>query len=147
MTKKEALQQLDMLTKSANELRGKIATMEEPGKITDRVKTFEDACEEIGEFPMDEKFISGTPDEIAYKKLKVVSEALNEGVILSYANPDQKKWYPWFLYGGSGFRFGGTDCDNSCTHTAGGSRLCYATSELAKYAGTQFIDLYNQLLK
>lgn len=115
-------------------------------KITDRVKTFEAACEITGEDPDDDKFSDGTPDEIAYKKLKVIAKALNEGKVLSYADSNQKKWYPWFEYSGSGFRFYDTYCVCTYTLTSGGSRLCFHSDELAKYAGTQFIELYNQFL-
>ncbi len=116
-------------------------------KITDRVKTFEDACTETGDDPEHEKFSTGDPDDIAYQKLKVIAKALNEGKVLSFADSKQRKWYPWFEYSGSGFRF--VVAGYVCTHTstAGGSRLCFNSEELAKYAGTQFIELYNQLLK
>ena len=148
MTKNNALQQLDEFLKKGSELRAKIVAMVYySGKVTDRVKTYEDACEEIGEDPLNTKFTTGTLDEIAYRKIKVIAQALNECVSLCYANGDQKKWYPWFIYEGSGFRFCGTDYVLTYSFTAGGSRLCYATRELAEYAGTQFIELYNQLLK
>lgn len=112
------------------------------------IKTFEDACEAMGEDSANEKFTTGTTDEIAYKKLKVICAALNNGNTLSWENKDQRKWYPWFEYvAGSGFRFYGADCVCTITNTSGGSRLCYHSEQLAKYAGTQFIDLYNQLLK
>lgn len=115
-------------------------------KITDRVKSFEDACLLTGRVADDADFHTGTPDEIAYKKLKVIALALNEGVTLSFANSNQKKWRPWFEYSGSGFRFYDTYCGFTFTTATGGSRLCFHSEELARYAGTQFIDLYNQLL-
>ena len=115
-------------------------------KITDRVKTFEDACDLTGEDPEDKKFTTGTDDEIAYKKLKVICQALNEGAILSFANSSQRKWRPWFQWSGSGFRYGDALYGPGTT-SAGGSRLCFHSEELAIYAGQQFIDLYNQLLK
>lgn len=115
-------------------------------KVTDRVKTFEDACREVGEYPDDAKFNSDTQDEIAYKKIKVIAAALNEGVVLSFANHSQRKWRPWFQHDGTAFRFGGSGCAFVRTHSAGGSRLCFASEELSNYAGKQFIDLYNQLL-
>lgn len=116
-------------------------------KITDIVKTFQGACMVLNIDPYDADFATGTSDEIAYKKLKVIAKALNEGAELSYANADQKKWYPWFEYSGSGFRFSASDYDYTFTGTTGGSRLCYKSEELARYAGNQFIELYNQLLK
>lgn len=115
-------------------------------KVTDRIKTFEDACAETGEDPDNQKFHTGTPDEIAYNKLKVVIAALNEGVVLSFADSNQRKWYPWFEFKVSGFRFHGTYYVITTTGANGGSRLCFHSEELAQYAGTQFIELYNQFL-
>lgn len=116
-------------------------------EVTDRIKTFEDACIEIGIDATDANFSTGTTDEIAYKKLKVIAQALNEGTVLSFANSDQRKWYPWFEYSGSGFRFYDSYFDFSRTRACGGSQLCFHTEKLAAYAGKQFIDLYNDLLK
>jgi hypothetical protein len=48
-------------------------------KITDRVKIFEDACEVLGLFPNAVAQDDDTIDEAAYKKLKVIAKALNEG--------------------------------------------------------------------
>jgi hypothetical protein len=115
-------------------------------KVTDRIKTFEDACDDQGEDPDNPKFHTGTPDEIAYKKLKVIAAALNEGKVLSFANKDQRKWYPWFEHNGSGFRFDGSVYDFTYSFLSGGSRLCYYSDEIARYAGTQFLAEYNQLL-
>lgn len=114
--------------------------------ITDRIKTFEDACAETGENPLDAKFTTGTTDEIAYKKLKVIIKALNEGWVPDWTNGSQRKWFPYFQYSPSGFRFLGTRCDYDIAHTDTGSRLSLANEQLARYAGTQFNDLYNQLL-
>lgn len=50
-------------------------------KITDRIKTFLDACEalniSIDWFEEQTQFDS--PDEKAYKKMKIIARALNEG--------------------------------------------------------------------
>ena len=116
-------------------------------EVTERIKSFEDACLELGIDSTDANFSNGTVDEIAYKKLKVIAAALNEGTVLSFADSNQRKWYPWFEYSGSGFRFYGTTYVLSRTHSNGGSRLCFHTEKLAAYAGKQFIDLYNDLLK
>lgn len=112
------------------------------GKITDRVKTFEDACDIASEDPNDEKFKSGTPDEIAYKKLKVIARALNEGWTPDWSNSSEYKYYPWLEYN-SGFGFSRYGYVRSTTATSVGSRLCFKSSELAKYAGTQFQSIYN----
>src|SRR6478736_5653014 len=59
--------------------------------ITERVKTFEDACELLSH----DGTVTGTPDEVAYKQLKVIAEALNEGWTPDWEG-DEYKWYPGF---------------------------------------------------
>jgi hypothetical protein len=119
-------------------------------KITDRVKSFEDACEILG-IDSDEVYDSyDSPDEVAYKQLKVIIKALNESWTPDWNNDNQPKYWPWFLMGKtksnpSGFRLDdGVDC--SCAGSAVGSRLCFKSRELAEYAAKQFEDLYKQYL-
>ena len=108
------------------------------------IKTFEDACEKLGLEPNLEVSISDKKDEAAYKKLKIISKALNQEWTPDYNNRNQLKWYPWFKWSGSGFSF--TDTFYDFTNSYVGSRLCYATSELAEYAGKQFSSIYNDFL-
>lgn len=143
----QAVVLLDAYLEAGKELQKKLKALQTPGNIMEVVKTFEDACIITGDNPNDAKFnIYGTIDEIAYLKLKVIAKALNGDVVLTYADPNQHKWYPWFQYSGSGFRFDDAGYGLSDTYAAGGSRLCFATQKLAEYAGKQFIDLYNQFL-
>lgn len=75
-------------------------------KITDRVKTFEDACEVLGLNPStvyDDP--ANAADEIAYRKLKIIIKALNEGWTPDWDNSSQAKWRPWFYLNAPGFRF------------------------------------------
>lgn len=109
-------------------------------KITDRIKTFEDACAETGINPNDENFRIGTPDEIAYKKLKVIVKALNEGWFPNWNKSSEYKWRPWFYLDSPGFRFHDTYCGR--TGSTVGSRLCFKSEELCEYAAKQFIDLH-----
>jgi len=119
------------------------------GKITDRIKTFKDACVELFIEP-EEVLIdlqgSASADEVAYRKLKVIAAALNEGWSPDWKDSSEYKYYPWFEYSRSGSGF--VCSDTFCTHTYAmiGSRLCFKSSDLAKYAGTQFIDIYNKYL-
>lgn len=119
------------------------------GKITDRVKTYVDACVELGIEPETDESLSKlgfTKDEIAYRKLKVIAKALNEGWVPDWSDDDQYKYYPWLVYSNSSaaFRFGTTDF--TYTGTSVGSRLCFKARDIAAYAGTQFIDIYNDYL-
>ncbi|MGV8135874.1 MAG: hypothetical protein AB2L20_11725 [Mangrovibacterium sp.] len=65
------------------------------GTIYERVKCYEDACRELKKNPED---FSGLPiDEIAYRKLKTISEALWEGEFPEPDGTGDKYFYfPWF---------------------------------------------------
>ena len=115
------------------------------GKITDRIKTYEDACTELGEKPLNEselKSFGFTPDEINYRKLKTVIKVLNEGWVPDWTNGNQAKWYPYFRLSSGAFGFGATSCDRSNANAGDGSRLCLSSAELATYAGKQFVDIF-----
>ncbi len=116
------------------------------GKITDRIKTFDDACEIEGldSVALVKKWKSqgDTGDEIAYKKLKIIVKVLNEGWIAEMHNTSQYKFYPYFNLSGSGFSF--SDTYNWDSYTLAGTRLCFRNSELAEYAGKTFIAEYKE---
>jgi hypothetical protein len=112
-----------------------------------KIKTFEDACSAANEDPNDPKFSTGTVDEIAFKKLKVITKALNPvGFKPDWNNSNQYKWTPWFYMNSPGFRFNGSICDVTGTGTTGGSRLCFASEEISNYAGKQFLSLYSDMM-
>lgn len=124
-----------------------------PKDITKRVKTYADACAVLGIEPMNEDVFTKlgfTKDEIAYRKLKTIAEALNEGWRPDWANSNEYKYWPWFVYNHgarAGFSCAATARTASYARTDVGSRLCYKTRELATYAGRQFEGIYNDLLK
>jgi hypothetical protein len=110
-------------------------------KITDRVQSFEDACEVLSVNPQSVTCDQDTPDEAAYKQLKVIVKALNEGWTPDWKDDDECKWYPWFyVHSPSGFRL-----HHAAYHYAYsfvGSRLCFKSRELAEYAASQFESIY-----
>ena len=115
------------------------------GKITDRIKTYEDACLELGMKPTSEKEFSTSGlaiDEINYRKLKTIIKALNEGWEPDWNDPNQKKWYPYFGLSGGGFVFCGTYCSYTLAIAGYGSRLCLKSNELAAFIGKQHIEVY-----
>lgn len=109
------------------------------------IKTFEDACNELGIDP-DEVFNSNDlPDEVAYKKLKIVVKAINQGWSPDWDNSDQYKYWPYFKLS-SGFGFSDSDYYYDNATTSVGSRLCFESEAKCTYAAKQFIDIYEQFL-
>ena len=74
-------------------------------KVTERIKTFEDACKELGEnhpFVLQYNTLRDAgangidcPDISAYLKLRIICAALNEGWEPKFTN-DEYRCYPWF---------------------------------------------------
>jgi len=124
--------------------------------IIDRVKTFEDALDELDNetkrFYESFDWSQLTDDEAAYRKLKIIIKAINEKFVPDFTNDNQAKWYPWFKINKasasapSGFGF--SDSYYRCTSasTIVGSRLCFENKEKCEYVATQFTDLYKQFL-
>lgn len=146
-----------------------------PKDITERIKTFEDACNELGiEHPFVRSYnhwknygVYNQPDIDAYLKLRIIAAALNEGWEPQFTE-DEWRYFPWFYlytqkeidemdekeksrvvgrtsysadaYGGLAFARAYHAPTNSYTEHS--SRLAFKTSELAKYAGEQFIEIW-----
>ena len=138
--------------------------------ITERVKTFEDACRETGVDPeiYEDNFDNTPADVIAFLKLRVITAALNEGWEPQFTE-DEWRWYPWFTlwreeelseksdewiafrhiistgdYSGycAGFACAGSCNAPSSSSTSVGSRLCFKSEALSTYCGKQFISLW-----
>ena len=72
--------------------------------ITERVKTFEDACKELGEdhklvqqFKAIQEAIEEDKEATAYFKLGIITAALNEGWEPDFTNDDEYRYYPYCL--------------------------------------------------
>jgi hypothetical protein len=122
--------------------------------ITDRVKSFENACEVLGRstsLPDLRMFPTKHRDSmIAYYKLCTITEALNEGWVPDWANTDEYKWFPWWCVSTDRSDAGLADADTYYAATVAaaflGSRLGFKTEKLARYAADQFKDLYEAFL-
>ena len=116
-------------------------------KITDRVKSFDDACQVLSIEPDLFEFVDTAPHTAAYIKLTHIIEALNEGWIPNWKDTNQRKYYPWFYMdetSSSPSGFGRIDVSGVCTVSTVGSRFVFKTEELAKYAATQFKEIYKE---
>ena len=150
--------------------------------VTERIKTFEDACNELGEdHPMvsvydalvsranGEQSLAEwmSKDVVAFLKLRIITEALNEGWHPKFTE-DEYRYYPWFyIYtkeeydnlseeekrhyvgragvnayanGGLVYSYAYSALSNSYTYY--GVRLAFSNRDLAEYAGRQFIDIW-----
>lgn len=143
-----------------------------PKDITERIKTFEDACRELDldSESLKQKWEDDNlmPDEIAYQKLRIICAALNEGWEPQFTE-DEWRYYPWFwLYtqdeidnmdedektnrrlmstgdyqtGYAGLASANSYSAPSNTYADFGSRLCLKSDTLAVYCGKQFIDIW-----
>lgn len=119
--------------------------------ITDRVKTYADACAVLGikETLPDVGGLrpKDRPSVTAYYKLIVIAQALNEGWEPDWTNKDQPKWFPWFYFDReknktAGFAYAVTSLAPASTSAYFGSRLCFKTEALCAYAARQFEPLY-----
>lgn len=150
--------------------------------VTERIKTFEDACNELGEdHPMVSVYdalvtrANGEQslaewmgkDVVAFLKLRIITEALNEGWHPKFTE-DEYRYYPWFyIYTKEEFDNFSEEEKRRCVGRAGlnagasgglvyavaiyassgsfgfsGARLAFSNRDLAEYAGRQFIDIW-----
>lgn len=118
-----------------------------------QIKTFEDACKALN---LDANNIipdfSAYPEKhraamVAESKLVMVAQALNAGWEPDWQDEDEYKYTPWFDFDDENeeARFSYHDYSRWFQYSSVGSRLCYKSSEIARYAGTQFIDLYREV--
>lgn len=123
--------------------------------ITERIKTFEDACNELGE---EHQYVKAyrewmrvsfaeCKDVTAYLKLRVICAALNEGWVPRYTD-GEKGWSPYFVIEscGSGRLYWFSDYALSAVSANVASSLCLKNEALATYCGKQFIDIWKDYL-
>lgn len=150
--------------------------------VTERIKTFEDAYNELGEdHPMVSVYdalvtrANGEQslaewmgkDVVAFLKLRIITEALNEGWHPKFTE-DEYRYYPWFyIYtkeeydnfseeekrrcvgrassgagADGGLVYAHANNASSVSNTYNGARLAFSNRDLAEYAGKQFIDIW-----
>ena len=150
-----------------------------PKDIKERVKTFEDAVMILGndnQAVIDYFAISETDcsnDILAFAKLRVIAEALNEGWKPKF-DSDEYRYYSWFYiytkeeyekldedekkecrvvgrlsnnsHAVGGLVYASADFASSLQYSYSGSRLAFKTRELAEYCSKQFIDEWADFL-
>lgn len=137
------------------------------------IKTYEDACEALGEEPIGDLGDHVDKHIIALIKLETISRALWGKDWQPKPDPDGSKYfyYPWFAlytqsemdsmseedrgallgadaFGGAfaGFGYLGAISRSSVSDAGIGFRLCQETEEKAKYFGVQFKEIWADYL-
>lgn len=154
--------------------------------VAERIKTFDDACNELGaDHPMVSVYdalvtrANGEQslaewmgkDVVAFLKLRIITEALNEGWHPKFTE-DEYRYYPWFyIYtkeeydnfseeekrrcvgraysnadASGGLVCADADSASSGSGTYSGARLAFSNRDLAEYAGRQFIDIWTDFV-
>lgn len=116
-----------------------------------KITSYEDACKVLNIQPINEEVFNAFPKEdqrsmLAYHKLTVITRALNNGWKPNWDDQNEWKYYPLFRYVNAGLSCANTNHTATTTYATIGSRLCFYASRLARYAGNQFTDLYEQIL-
>ena len=112
-----------------------------------KIASYEDACRVLNIQPINEEVFNIFPKEdqrsmLAYHKLTVITRALNNGWKPNWDDQNEWKYYPLFRYVNAGLSYAYTSNAATSTYARIGSRLCFPTSALAKYAAEHFADLY-----
>ena len=149
-----------------------------PKDIRDRIKTFDDAFHKLGdkhELVKDYKNLIVCycipKDIIAFAKLRIIAEALNEGWKPTFRD-GECRYYPWiyiytkkeyeeldedekkecrvvcrsFSSASGGVVYASVGGASSYSDAGYGSRLSFKTREIAEYYGKQFIDIWAEFL-
>lgn len=148
---------------------------EKPQDITERIKTFEDACDALGdEHPFVKEYwgvvninLDIAQDLIAYLKLRIICAALNEGWEPIFGK-NELRYSVWFyIYSKPEYEKLNDGMKKKCVNISDALdylayahaynagpysyarrvvRLALRTKELAEYCGNQFIDIWADFL-
>ena len=179
--KENVLNAYDKATSAQKELLENLFGREmfQPKDITERVKTFEDAVAILGNFNeavVNYHIVSkvtSTKDIIAFAKLRVIVEALNEGWRPTFSKGEHRYYLLFSIYSKEKFDTLSEYYKNRCSvvgrssgnsnavskfvyasvydaslspYAQSSSRLSFKTRELAEYCGMQFIDIWADYL-
>jgi len=116
--------------------------------ITEKIKNFDDVLNyhNIQKEDFEKKVEDLTADEKAYQQIKLIASALNEGWVPDWKDYDQWKYYPWFDMDESSSpgRFSFYCSDDLGSLSTVGSRLCFKSRELCRYAAETFLEIYRE---
>ncbi len=153
MEKQQAIDRLSAIEKETAQLRKIIEEADKPKSIIDRVKSVEDAINELGESDFDVKEYRKMQEAdlsiqvLSGQRIKIWVKALNEGFVFNWNKDSEYKYYIWFDMRkevGAGFVASlGTYCSSSSVPTC----LVYKSIELAEYSSKQIEKEYYNYIK
>ena len=114
------------------------------------LKTFDDCCRACGttEEEFEKKWADIPVDfqTLAFEKLKIINQAINQEWLPDIFNTSQHKWFPWFNVSSSGLGFNASSyfCDNADATV--GFRLCFESKEKSDYAGKNFTRYFQEFI-
>lgn len=140
--------------------------------ITERVKTFEDACKELGEdhklvqqFKAIQEAIAEDKEATAYFKLGIITAALNEGWEPDFNNDDECRYYPYLclwtkeelegkdeawkddhnlqLWSGDGYSYYGANCGIAAAYSDSAWAFAYAGFSARLAHKTEKLAIYS----
>ena len=105
-----------------------LLTPTKKSRITDRVSTFEDACNELGitgdtYVELSDNISALFPFVVDVTKAAIITEALNEGWKPNWDNGNERKWYPYFDMRTNSFSL--LNVDDYYRFSFVPSRICY----------------------
>jgi hypothetical protein len=111
---------------------------------------FQEACEGLG-ISMTLPEVALLPERnqkaiIAFYKLSVIAQWMNQGWVPDWNDHLQWKYYPWFDMTSAGLGCSNAHYAASYASAGIGSRLCFRTSELAVSAGNDLLPLYEDVI-
>lgn len=120
------------------------------------INSFENACKKVGVDATVLPEVNALPEKhsksiIAYYKLIIIAQAINDGWEPNWNDRSECKYYPWMYVKasaektpGSGLSCNDYYYDYSRTHV--GSRLVFKSREAARFFGGTFTDLLTDYL-
>lgn len=119
--------------------------------VTQRIKTYEDACTELNIQPIPPR---KPGEQMRFKsmdaiyKMSVIVKALNGGKRLKVHDFEAERWYPTFCFSKPGltFKFNKSVCERKEYNMLNGTLFALRSKELSDYCGKQFIWLWKDII-
>ena len=121
----------------------------------DRISTFEQVCQEMGEDPKNYEVTETHPRKKGIQilnRLLLITECFQEGAKLNVFDNTKRKWFPWYdvekdKSNTSGFRFIASHYTHTYTYSVLGPLLAFQDKKTCDYVGETFAAEYKSFLE